>query len=90
VPVYCVEQGRWTYESTHFFSKKNAGTFNLRFIAQSGKGSAQLQIWDEVSKMNEAIEVDTETGAYQDAYCTEEQNPVSQADAEEFLKTLVA
>lgn len=87
VPVYCVEQGRWTYESVHFFSKKNAGTFNLRSIAQSGEGHAQSHIWEEVGKMNEVMEVDTDSGAYQDAY-EKEGNQAKITECEDLLASL--
>lgn len=68
VSVYCVEAGRWDDESEGFYSKKNAGTYNLRSLAQEADGGAQSKIWGEVSGMNEAMGVETDTNAYQDAY----------------------
>jgi hypothetical protein len=51
VPVYCVEQGRWTYESRTFSSKKNLGTPSLRAEGQKASDAAQTEIWDRVSTM---------------------------------------
>jgi hypothetical protein len=52
VPVYCVERGRWTYESDQFYSKKNLGTAQLRAEAQKGLESAQARIWSEVGDLH--------------------------------------
>jgi hypothetical protein len=52
VPVYCVEQGRWTYESDEFYSKQNLGTAGLRAEAQKGSDLAQSKIWSEVSDLH--------------------------------------
>jgi hypothetical protein len=52
VPVYCVEQGRWTYESDQFYSKQNLGTAGLRAEAQKGSDLAQSKIWSEVSDLH--------------------------------------
>jgi hypothetical protein len=50
VPVYCVEQGRWTYRSESFTSEKNLGTFELRSAAQRSSGESQYVIWDTVAE----------------------------------------
>lgn len=52
VPVYCVERGRWTYESDQFYSKKNLGTTELRAEAQKASDLAQSRIWSEVSDLH--------------------------------------
>jgi hypothetical protein len=87
VPVFCVEAGRWSYESTSFYSKKNAGTYNLRSLAQENDGTAQAKLWDEVARMNEHMKIDTETGAYQDAYDKEE-NILKINECEERMKDI--
>jgi len=65
VPVYCVEQGRWTYQSETFSSRKNLGTSNLRAEAQKGKGDTQTNIWSDVTKMQQKMKVSSRTGNYQ-------------------------
>ncbi|MFZ1947612.1 MAG: DUF6569 family protein [bacterium] len=52
VPVYCVEQGRWTYESDEFSSRQNLGTPMLRAEAQKAGDQAQSKIWNEVGEIH--------------------------------------
>jgi hypothetical protein len=52
VPVYCVEQGRWTYESDQFSSRRNLGTPVLRAEAQKAADQAQARIWNEVGEIH--------------------------------------
>lgn len=68
VPVYCVEQGRWTYESDEFYSKKNLGTSRLRAESQKASGSAQSDIWGEVRVMIERSGISSGSGSFQDVY----------------------
>lgn len=83
VPVFCVEQSRWTYQSDRFYSKENAATSNLRAEAQNDDGTAQGEIWNKVYKMNEKMGVNTDTNAYQDAYEEEEvMKQIKQYEAE--------
>ena len=72
VPVYCVEQGRWTHVSQGFSSKKNLGTPALRARAQEKSPSAQSEIWGKIAEENSVMGVASATGAYQDAYDKEE------------------
>jgi len=67
VPVYCVEQGRWTFESDSFGSEQNLGTYALRATAQKGAEASQWEIWDQVEQVNEKMGVSSGTGAFQDA-----------------------
>ncbi|MDD4955927.1 MAG: hypothetical protein PHP17_07825 [Candidatus Omnitrophica bacterium] len=68
VPVYCVEEGRWTAESDRFYSKNNLGTHRLRAVAQKAEYNAQSSIWDSVRGFNSSLSVRSHTQAYQDAY----------------------
>ncbi|MBN1797959.1 MAG: hypothetical protein JW822_05260 [Spirochaetales bacterium] len=68
VDVFCVEAGRWTGESENFTSKENLGTAKLRERAQRKDDIAQLEIWNEIAKLNRNNNVDTRTNAYQDIY----------------------
>jgi hypothetical protein len=70
--VFCVEAGRWTGESEYFYSDKNMGTAKLRERAQRKDNTAQLEIWNEIAKLNRNNNVETRTGAYQDIYEEEE------------------
>ena len=67
IPVYCVEQGRWSYNSNNFYSKKNLGTYNLRAEAQKSNGD-QSKIWIEVSKYVNKNNIKSKSFNYQDVY----------------------
>jgi hypothetical protein len=68
VPVYCVEQGRWTYESDTFSSKANLGTSRLRAEGQKAGGDAQTKIWSYVSGVADRAGVASPTGRFQEVY----------------------
>ncbi len=68
VPVFCVEQGRWNYNSNTFYSKENLGTSKLRAEAQKSKGESQSNIWNEISKYVKKNKVESNSQAYQDIY----------------------
>jgi len=72
IPVYCVEQGRWTYESETFHSKRNLGTCRLRAEGQKAAPSAQMDIWDRVSTINESMGLSSGTSRFQKAYESDE------------------
>ncbi len=68
VPVYCVEQNRWQYETDTFYSKQNLGTWNLRATAQMAPEGAQAEIWGDISAAHRDMGVRSRTMAYQEAY----------------------
>jgi hypothetical protein len=72
VPVYCVEQGRWTYESETFYSKENLGTPSLRAEGQKASDAAQTEIWDRVSTMCERSGAGSSSSHFQAAFESEE------------------
>jgi len=72
VPVYCVEQGRWTYESETFSSKENLGTSRLRAEGQKAGGDAQRKIWSHVSGIVERAGVEAPTERFQEVYEAED------------------
>lgn len=68
VPVYCVEQNRWQYETDTFYSKQTLGTWNLRSTAQVAPEGAQAEIWGDISAAHRDMGVRSHTMAYQHAY----------------------
>lgn len=68
VPVYCVEEGRWTAKSDKFYSKNNLGTYELRGAAQRARADTQSSIWGSIRDFNQRLRVSSSTHAYQDAY----------------------
>jgi hypothetical protein len=68
VPVYCVEENRWQYETDTFYSKQNLGTWNLRSTAQVAPEGAQAEIWGDISAAHRDMGVRSRTMAYQEAY----------------------
>ena len=68
VPVYCVEENRWQYETDRFYSKQNLGTWNLRSTVQVAPAGAQAEIWSDISAAHRDIGVRSRTMAYQEAY----------------------
>ncbi len=72
VPVYCVEQGRWSYESETFYSKKNLGTAALRAEGQKASDVSQTRIWDRVSSMCDRVGAASGSSRFQEAYETNE------------------
>lgn len=68
VPVFCVEQGRWNFTSSNFYSKENLGTFKLRSMAQTKAHSAQSDIWNQIAAENRKMGVASDSSAYQAAY----------------------
>lgn len=72
VSVFCVEQGRWNFTSSNFYSKENLGTFKLRSVAQTKNPSAQSEIWNQIATENRKMGVTSDSSAYQAAYDKEE------------------
>ncbi|MBN2353284.1 MAG: hypothetical protein JXD23_11985 [Spirochaetales bacterium] len=66
--VFCVEAGRWTYESEGFYSKGNMGTSTLREKAQRKAPESQTEIWNEIARVNSENKVASGSDAYQDIY----------------------
>jgi hypothetical protein len=67
VPVYCVEEGRWTVVTPQFGTKRALAAPALRGHAYGG--AAQDRIWQEVEEVAKAQEVpQTESKAFQAIY----------------------
>ena len=71
VPVYCVEQGRWTYESQTFYSKRNLGTPTLRAEGQKASGDAQANIWSDVGMTCDRAGARSRSSRFQEVYESE-------------------
>lgn len=59
LPVYCVEQGRWRYNSQGFRSGHSVGTRNLRRTVT--KKWSQSAVWQEVRSKNRQVNARTST-----------------------------
>jgi hypothetical protein len=78
IPVSCVEAGRWQRTGACFSSGKTVSPSHLRHTLKSsvsrslkekmGHRSDQGQVWDEVRKQQEALEVSSCTSALSDTY----------------------
>lgn len=66
LPVYCVEQGRWTHTSDKFGSGKTIGSNEVRKAAVMKEG--QSRVWAEVSSQNAKLAAETSTGTMQASY----------------------
>jgi hypothetical protein len=83
IPVTCVEQGRWSYQSQRFMSKervmpprmrmkKSAAVYNSLMNNQSYRGD-QGETWDMIEEKLSRHYIDSPTGAMGDIY-DQEQN----------------
>jgi hypothetical protein len=78
IPVSCVEQGRWQYDSDRFSSGNKMMHASLRRSHQThvkeslkqGRGfqSDQGEIWDDISAKLDRMKVSAPTRAMADAY----------------------
>ena len=80
IPVSCVEQGRWRYQSRHFGSAGSHGSPKLRHVlkksvqnsamAGAGHRSDQGEVWREVQRQMNSLGSVSETMAMSDTYET--------------------
>jgi hypothetical protein len=78
VPVSCVEQGRWSYESKAFLESGNVMHREMRLLnvqkvsaslgAKLGFRSDQGEIWDKVQELHCELAVPSRTAAMKDVY----------------------
>lgn len=78
IPVSCVEQGRWSYESDYFADSDAIASHRIRNVksasvmrsmARNGSyRSDQGEVWDEVQMLHRKMELNSPTGAMRDAY----------------------
>ncbi len=93
IPVSCVEQGRWGYQSRYFGSSGSQTPTKLRralkasvsqsLRAEQGYRSDQGRIWKEVERLHAMHGVKSGTGAMSDAFTT------YQAQIAEFRKQVI-
>ncbi len=78
IPVSCVEQGRWRYDSRRFASGKKMMHASLRRVSQQdvaysirrGEGyrADQSRIWDDIQEKSVRMEAPSPTGAMAEIY----------------------
>jgi flavodoxin len=78
IPVSCVEQGRWSYESPSFHSKERLMSAQLRGLkaeqvhrsirTSDSFRSDQSEIWDEISSKAARMEAESPTMAMSEMY----------------------
>ena len=82
--VFCVESGRWTFQSETFASAKIVTGVQVRSTAQVEK--SQSVVWDKVADYNRAVGATSRTGTLRAAY---EDDDV-QAEVEDYMVHLAA
>jgi hypothetical protein len=83
LPVYCVEQGRWTSVSDKFGSGQVVGSINVRKSAVMQEG--QSRVWDEVRDQNAKMAAETSTGTLQASYDSDSFKEKSTGYMEKFI-----
>jgi len=81
VPVYCVEQRRWSSGgSGHFSSAKSLAPNSVRYSIQ--RGGSQGEVWKEVDSIQRENKVESRSGNFQEVYEDREvQRKISQYDS---------
>jgi hypothetical protein len=85
IPVSCVEQGRWSYESSRFHSEERLMSAQLRGLkaeqvhrsirTSDSFRSDQSEIWDEISSKAARMEVKSPTMAMSEMYDEKRESP---------------
>ncbi len=80
IPVSCVEQGRWGYNSRYFGSSGYYSPSKLRHTLKAsvsrsvkekrGHRSNQGEVWDQIEQLHAALNVKSDTAAMADAFDT--------------------
>lgn len=78
IPVSCVEQGRWRYQSRHFGHAGSHASPKMRHVLKSsvtrsaaagrGHSSDQREVWKEVGRQMESLGAESPTMAMADTY----------------------
>ncbi len=78
IPVSCTEQGRWSYQTNHFYDSDLVSPMFLRARKTSsvsaslkqdrGYHSDQQEVWEDVAFLRKRGRVDSATGAMKDVY----------------------
>ena len=63
VPVFCIEQGRWTHKSDAFESRLSVAPLAVREAAQAG--GSQDAVWSGVASYQRSLKVESATGDLQ-------------------------
>lgn len=84
IPVSCVEEGRWSYESESFTDSDNIASYNVRnkksaSVKRSVENygcysSDQGEVWNEVHNLQEKMECYSPTSALRDIYEAKEKD----------------
>jgi len=67
IPVYCVEQHRWSYTGAKkFSSEKSLAPSSIRYMTQNKAG--QSKVWGEVDRLAKTTDTETSSGNFQAVY----------------------
>ncbi len=78
VPVSCTEAGRWAYQDSHFSESGNmmapsikakmTRSVNTSFMRGRSARSDQTEVWDEIDKLQQNMQMPSPTAAMADVY----------------------